>query len=338
MASWKYLKTATLGTVTLGSSYTSGSGSMSLTAGQGARLPSAGDFWLAWSEDQSDPDAVIHLWKVTARSTDTLTVTAETTEGGGDTNVSSGETLRAVMSISALDQLRQDISQTGSFASAASEKAGNLYWPNNSFYALRDSGSAMAPWGPIFPMTQPVDGNFAWVNQGGASVATTNGGVFLSAPATAGNSLRIRKKTAPATPWTATAHFIPLMHYSTNPFCGICVRESSTGKVITFTIGELSGGQFTISLINWTNETTFSSYTFQQQPNVNLGPDFCYLVNDNGTNLIWSFSNDGINPIVLSSLSRTAFMAGGPDEVGFFCNAGNASNNAGLTLLSWKET
>lgn len=104
MASLKYGKTASLQTVTLGSSYTSGSGSMSLTSGHGARLPSSGDFWLTYD----DGAGTVRVFKVTARSTDTLTVTAESSEGSGDGNISSGSTLRWALTCGALDQLKRD--------------------------------------------------------------------------------------------------------------------------------------------------------------------------------------------------------------------------------------
>lgn len=105
MASLKYSANSSLQTVTLGSAYTSGSGSMSLTAGHGARLPASGDFWLAYD----DGAGTVRLFKVTARSTDTLTVTADATEGSGDGNISSGETLRWALTAAALDQLKSDI-------------------------------------------------------------------------------------------------------------------------------------------------------------------------------------------------------------------------------------
>jgi hypothetical protein len=105
MASLQYTKSSTIQTVTLGSAYTSGSGSMTLTAGNGAYLPSSGDFWLSYN----DGAGTIRIFKVTARSTDTLTVTAVTGEGAGDGNISSGQTLRWALSVDALDQLKADI-------------------------------------------------------------------------------------------------------------------------------------------------------------------------------------------------------------------------------------
>ncbi len=323
MASYKYLKTATLGTVTLDSGYTSGSGSMVLTAGQGARLPSAGDFWLAWSEDQSDPDAVIHLWKVTARSTDTLTVTAEASEGGGDTNVSAGETLRAVLSISALDQLRQDICQTGAYASAATEKAGAIYLPSDSFYTLRDSGSAFVPWGPIFPMTIPTDPG-TWVNQGTSTVDSTRGAVVMVAQATAANNARCRVAAAPATPYTKTIAFLANL-FGTSATCGLLFRENGTG--------ELSWLQTSVTrnaAVNNMNSPT----SFSAQPAVvsfPFGPVFFFQISDDGANRIYRVSSDGINFVQIYSVARTTFLTA--DEWGIFVNSDSTTIASSMTVL-----
>ena len=109
MASLQYIQSSTLQTVTLGSAYTAASGTMTLMAGNGAYLPSSGDFWLAYNNGAG----TIRLFKVTARSTDTLTVVAVSGEGSGDGNISSGETLRWALTYDALVQLRADIVAQG---------------------------------------------------------------------------------------------------------------------------------------------------------------------------------------------------------------------------------
>jgi hypothetical protein len=111
MASLKYSANSSLQTVTLGSNYTAASGTMTLTAGHGARLPATGDYWIAYNNGAG----TIRIFKVTARSTDTLTVVADATEGSGDGNISSGETLRWALTVSALTQLRADIVAQGAF-------------------------------------------------------------------------------------------------------------------------------------------------------------------------------------------------------------------------------
>ena len=66
--------------------------------------------------------------------------------------------------------------QTAAMASepASGMVTGDLFLPSNGFYLERYSGSAWVPWGPIWPMTKPVDGDYAWINQGSATVTTTN--------------------------------------------------------------------------------------------------------------------------------------------------------------------
>src|ERR1051325_12244402 len=61
----------------------------------------------------------------------------------------------------------EEVIQSGAYASepASNQLTGDLYWPSDSFYAERYSGSAWAPWGLIFPLTKPVSGDFSWVNQ-----------------------------------------------------------------------------------------------------------------------------------------------------------------------------
>lgn len=109
MASYKFTPVANLGTVTLGGSgYTAASGTMVLASGQGANLPTAGDFWLEY-----DTGSGIRIFKVTARSTDTLTVTPDATEGIGDGSIAAAATLKAVTTCAALTQLKSDIVALG---------------------------------------------------------------------------------------------------------------------------------------------------------------------------------------------------------------------------------
>src|SRR6266446_7973869 len=89
---------------TLGSSYTSGATSLVLTAGHGARFPSTGNFRVG----VGDPTASIYeIFKVTARSTDTLTV-AGAQENTPANNHASGADVIMVETASMLDAVRSD--------------------------------------------------------------------------------------------------------------------------------------------------------------------------------------------------------------------------------------
>ena len=220
---------------------------------------------------------------------------------------------------------------------------GRLFIPSNGYYLERDTGSAWSPWGPLYTFTVPVDGDFAWINQGGASVSAVNGGIFLRAPATADSSLRIRKKTAPITPYTITAavllKFPTWINTGEFPTAGLCWRESSSGKIITMGI-YLSGtdGLLRLQLGKWDSPTAFSAggnYALGGCHHL-YGAVIWFRLEDDGTNRKVYCSMDGINFLTADhSVGRTDYMTA--NEVGFFVNAGQATFDAGITLLSWLQ-
>ena len=219
----------------------------------------------------------------------------------------------------------------------AASNDGNLFFPNNGFYVWRDTGATWSPWGPIFPMTAPVDADFAWVNQGTSTVSTTNGGIHLSVPATAGRSFRIRKKAIPAAPYTVTIGFLPLFFPGVDCQMGMVLREAGTSKLVSF--GMYVTATTTLDILEQflTNETTWSS-TPSNSPGFHLvrgsGPVWLRIADDS-TNRKLSYSVDGQNFLQWRSESRTAHMT--PDEIGFFIDVQDATYGAGMTLLSWKQ-
>lgn len=219
-------------------------------------------------------------------------------------------------------------------ARPAPSNDGDLYFPTDGLYIYRDTGAAWQPWGPIFPCIAPINGDFAWVNQGGASVDTTYGGVFLLAPAGAGDNCRIRKKAAPSTPYTITALFLPRMFGIAYCAFGLVFRNASSGSCHTFSLTYI--GNFLFASTYWTNATTWAGdywtgggfYEMLEHP-------VWLRIADNGTNRICSWSTDGRHWLVLHTIGRTDWLTA--DEVGFYVNANNATWNQATLLLSWEE-
>lgn len=220
-----------------------------------------------------------------------------------------------------------------------SPASGDLDLYTNGHALVRYSGSAWVPWGPIFPLTDPSLASIStWVNQGGASVSTTNGGITLNAPATSGDNIRLRVKTAPATPYVITARMLSYGAPGASSW-GIGFRQSSDGKLHLFMCGgSASGSTPGIFSIKFTNPTTFSaSYSSTIAYNLNTGFPPAYLrIADDGTNRLLSYSMDGVNFTPYTSIGRTDFLTA--DQVGFFANASSSTIDAGTVLLSWKET
>lgn len=222
---------------------------------------------------------------------------------------------------------------------SSGQLTGDMFLPNNGCHIERYSGSAWQPWGPIFPFTKPVDGDFAWINQGSATVSTTNGGITLNSPSNgSAHNLRIRKKAAPSTPYTITAAFLcswnttgsALFHYS-----GLCFRQSSDGKVHSLNFHAVTGtaGAWYNQSNKWASSSSFSaSYVDRVGPLIPGGVIWMRIA-DNGTNRICSVSANGQNWITVDTIGRTDFLTA--DEVGFFVNPYNTETN--LHLLHWAQ-
>lgn len=214
--------------------------------------------------------------------------------------------------------------------------AGNLFLPNNGFVIERDTGAAWVPWGPLFPFTAPIDGDFSWINQGGASVSTTNGGIFLSGPASLGINVRCRVKTAPATPYVITVATLPLLGPDTSPIFGICWRQTSDGKIIRFGFYQTGGGIPRIQVAKLTDASTFSANYLDQTYTLHGFFPTWLRFSDDGTDRKCFVSADGQNWLEIHTVGRTDFMTA--NQVGFFVEANSTLYAVGQTLLHWKQT
>lgn len=242
-------------------------------------------------------------------------------------------------SLSAESVLGTTVIETAAFASlAAAAKAGRLKFPNDSFYILRDSGSLLVPWGPIFPMTQPIDGDFAWVNQGGAAVDATYGGIYLTAPSGSTNH-RMRKKSAPATPYTITIACMPWLQSNTGAQCGVYFRESGSGKLSGICI--IANGGYEVQ--KWNSPSSFSAnYTTLAMgggasASGRYGGVYWLQISDDGSNRIYRASIDGQHWLQIHSVGRTDFLTA--DEVAFSLDTETGSTvTQAMLLLSWKQS
>jgi hypothetical protein len=320
---------------TLSSAYTSGGSSLAVAGlGSGASaLPSTGDFYVLVEAEGSNTEEVL---KVTAISGSTLTVTGAQA-GTAASNHASGAQIRGpIVTAGCLNQFRQDVIQTGLDAAKTAEKAGNLYIPSNGFGLYRDNGAAFVPFGPLFPFTAPDNSQFTWINQTSGSVSgsvsTTNGGIFLRAPAVGGENWRLRAKAVPgSTPYQVTAAFVYYAPNTAFPAAGIWIGDSGTTPKFYAFVRTMGA----IKLYRYTSPTAFSATDLTHDDQLQGAVTFLRIAND-GTNLVFSVSADGQNFEPVSSISKTAFLTA-PSQWGICTNAGQATNAANLTLLSWAE-
>jgi hypothetical protein len=218
----------------------------------------------------------------------------------------------------------------------AAAKSGRLFLPSNGFVIERDTGAAWTPWGPLFPFTVPVDGDFSWINQGSATVSTTNGGIHISAPSNgSAQALRLRVKTLPAAPYTLTVAFLPLLHYNQFSQVAFGLRDSVSEDTAMFVIKN-DGPSLVFAYEKWDSNTSgaVSSYIANTTAAMAPYPLMWIRFQDDNVNRLLSWSTDGQNFVQLHSVGRTDFIT--PNQALIGMNP--FSQATAVTLLSWKET
>jgi hypothetical protein len=229
------------------------------------------------------------------------------------------------------------ISATAVGSEPVSPASGDTDLYTNSFGAARYSGSVWQPWGPLFPLTDPrVTAPTTWVNQGTASVSSSHGGIVLSAPAAGGVNWRLQVGTAPATPYTITGIFLADPLLVNNHQFGLCFRQSSSGLQHCLSLQANSGvvaGTWSLSSIKYTTATAFSAVYGTQVPYAN-SPLVFLRIADDGTSRICSYSGNGQDWLVFTTIGRTDFLTA--DQVGFGVDVEHATYGMVVTLLSWK--
>ncbi len=186
------------------------------------------------------------------------------------------------------------------------------------------------------PMTLPSAGSFSWTNQGGATETANGNALILYAPATAANSLRIRKMSIGANT-TLTAHFAVTSEIAANCWAGIGFRESATSKLIVFGLLLSTALSLPLAISYFTNETTFSStpYVNAQGGIWNwVALRIIYTAGAPGT-VTFQSSADDVSWVTLYSANANAFLTTAPDEWFYYANADTGADIYN-TLYSWK--
>lgn len=213
----------------------------------------------------------------------------------------------------------------------ASAKAGRLHVPSDGVSIGRDTGSAWATWGPVFPLTSPpVSSGFTWINQSTTTVSDVLDALLITSLTGGASDMHCLVKTAPATPWTVTIGFLfNALTMAGNGHAGLCFRQSSDGKLHRYGIINASG--FSLVSSKQTNATTFSAHYIAATIVGGFLPGVIWLrISDNGTNRICSWSADKQNWLPFHTVTRTDFLTA--DQYGIYITPGTATNY--MTIIS----
>jgi hypothetical protein len=152
--------------------------------------------------------------------------------------------------------------------------------------------------------------------------------------ATAGGSgshyIRGLFMSAPSTPYSVIGLLAPLfVNYGALANFGITFRESATNKLAYLATPNITTVEY------WNHETSSASTPYS---NANWQGERAKWVKirDDGTNLSFHMSSNGIDWQQLLSASRTAHFTSGPNQVGVIVNRGNSVTNlVHLDVLHW---
>lgn len=218
--------------------------------------------------------------------------------------------------------------------------------PSIELWADTDAVAAAPGGSPYTPLDQS---SWAWVNQSGATVAQTADKVALFAPSVGSTNLALRVTTAPARPYTIELALVPKFliagSVSNLNWLGFVWRESATGKLTATTHANFRASNANPPPACWAanyNSATSWNGLHNETPFFNgfvlpFG-DAWLRATDDGTTLTSHFSLDRITWTLLMTLPRTAFMAGGPDQVGIAVSHQNGSETQGGWIVHWKQT
>lgn len=159
---------------------------------------------------------------------------------------------------------------------------------------------------------------WTWVNQSTATATTSNGSLLLYHASASGDNTSIIVQNVPATPWTITAKCTFVGPPTNVVFGGLAVRDSGTGKLVLYGPGENSGRM--MQVYNFTNPTASSAQVIETL-NAAFWSWTYWRIKDDGTNMIFSFSFDGISYYPAKTVTRTSFLAN-PNQFGLFIYAG----------------
>jgi hypothetical protein len=258
-----------------------------------------------------------------------------------------GATVTGIYTKEMFEGLIADLANVGSVGATyatnfSAGRAGRVFVPNDAPWVGVDDGTSVNYLGhPQYRRMYPLDASLmSWVNQGGASESTANGIVTMTAPAVAGDNFRMRVKARPsAPPWTVEAFVMADIYPINFHNVGLVAYDSVSGKFTALRVVYNTNITY-LNVCNLNSVTSFNadiaSLPVAQMQGI---PPHWLRMQDDGTNLIFSYSVDGYTFRPISpSVGRTSFMPSGADKVGYFCNPVCATLGVGVSVYSWKES
>ena len=172
-----------------------------------------------------------------------------------------------------------------------------------------------------------LNAHWTWFNQGTAAATVANGLLTLTAPAATGSSINGITQPVPATPWTVVLKLNAMDLSPMQPYpLSALVLSDSTNKLIVF--GVFFANQSAALGLTVGYWPTGTQATGGNPFGTTMLPStfpWWLKVQDDGTNLTFSYSGTGSIYTKVGTVSRTEFLSSGPTKVGIAVGSDGAN-------------
>lgn len=294
-----------------------------LVVSSAASFPTTGNFRIIIDSE---------IMKVTAVSGTTFTISRgqEGTTAASHSNLAN---VFGILTVASWDAMREDNEFLGTYSTRPSaELKGRIARYTDALVVERDNGGSWDSYGPIWNLVPPDLSQFSWVNQDGGSVVQQGAAIYLSGPVSGADSVRCQVKSVPgSTPYSVEFAFTTnFQALPTNHF-GFVLRESGSGKLVTFSIQFNS--LWILGIYKFNSVVSFNSQYLGIQPHIR---DVYWMkFRDDGATRNFYISGDGVNWALVNSHGNTNFLTA--DQWGFYIDPTGIPYAMGITVIHWKE-
>lgn len=183
--------------------------------------------------------------------------------------------------------------------------------------------------------TPPIDAQFSWINQDSAAISSSSSGTFLSRAGGGSDAVRGRVKTIPfGPPRQLTLGMIPAIQYANYNAFGMILAEAGASPKLYFYAAAWNNTP-DVRCYGFNSPTSFASVTELVMPHHPIA-NLWLRVRDDGTNIAFSWSADGMNFLAIKSVTRASFLAN-PAQWGFGINSTGGSVPLGGLVFDFRE-
>jgi hypothetical protein len=220
-----------------------------------------------------------------------------------------------------------------SLPSSTGQSTGSVYQTTDSPFSFIFATGAWNAFMPKYGLVVPPGTlTTTWVNQASATIDQTNGIALVAQASGAGSAhnwaLRTMAIPTASSPYTLTAVIgvrDSTRTSSSNNRAGIAIRDSVSGKFIALDFDWATAAFSELSVLAWTNPTTYGGTTYQQtrwtdttgggSGNDGFPAEIVLRIKNDGTNVTYYASNDGVHFVQIYQHAKNTFVT--PTDVAF---------------------